>query len=104
VRPVVHDAFVVVGHVFKLRLGGFSGEEIGLGAAAHVVPLDANVVVAIGTCVLVPEAERVQELVLDGAPFDAIRQLHKHFNPAHRVETNWCRTPLKNLTCKKCLH
>jgi hypothetical protein len=89
----VHDAFVVVGHVFELRLGGFSSEEIGLGAAAHVVPLDAHVVVAIGTRVLVPETERVQELVLDGAPFDAVRQQQKHLHPTHRVETNWCRTP-----------
>lgn len=89
----MHDAVVVVWHIFILRLGGLSGEEVGLGAGAHVVPLDADVVVAVGTRVLVPEAERVQELVLDGAPLDAVGQLQVHFDLAHGMETNWRRTP-----------
>lgn len=81
--PVVHDAFVVIGHIFKLRLEGFSGKEISLGARADVFPLDTDVIVTIGTRVLVPEAEGVQELVLDCADFDAVRQQQKHFHLAY---------------------
>ena len=65
VRAVVHDTADVVRHAKVRDLRGRSYSEVGLAAGRDIVPVDANVVVAVESVVHVMEAERVNELVHD---------------------------------------
>ncbi len=64
---VVHDGAQVVGQSESVDLGVVPIGEVVLLAKKHVAQVDSNVAVPVGTGLLVPETQRVTDLVRDDA-------------------------------------